>query len=134
MARQQFDDMSEINPNTGLPKHLYDINHPQCVHPAIQGVFYMKKVKYATSRYRYNQSDRDDRLRAIDEAGQELHEIKLETGWYDWVKSGQRYKKVRKRSKNEYKNSLHQQDDRKLRPSMEDVGNGTGRIRKRHII
>ena len=119
--RQAIDDDTPINPNTGLPKHIYHYNHnhPHCVDKSIRGTFQYKGKKYHTVTFYYCDGHLDD---AIDLCIVALEFMKDSTeGYREYVVSGGYREKARQRAKNEYANSVHAKDDRATSASVESV-------------
>ncbi len=129
-GRQHVSDQSPINPNTGLPKNVYDYQHPECAYPQIYGGFQMKGKKHRTKAIHYE--GEDERAAAIEETVERLHKLKEEVGYYDYVNEQGWYKTVRRRAKNDYRrNQVSKQDNREQCSVLESIRRGS--VTRRHI-
>lgn len=130
MVKRQFvHDTREINPHTGLPKHVY---YYPTKRSALRGSFQMNGKKYNTPAVYY-----DDNGVTLEEACDEvvsmLTAIKGELGYDQWLKEEGYLKESRKRSQDEWYATHDGKDDWADLSSMEDVRYTSSGRRITHI-
>lgn len=82
-VRQEIDDMSEVNPATGLPKHIYNYKDV-----GVRGIFQIKGKRSYTPIVRFGDNeDFKTKDEAIAHCQVLLEALKKERGWYDYVES-----------------------------------------------
>ena len=118
MVKRQFvHDTQEMNPHTGLPKHVY---YYPTKRSAVRGSFQMNGKKYNTSPVYYDENG-VTLEEACDKVVGMLTTIKDELGYDQWVKNEEYLKKSRKRSQDEWDATHNGKDDWATLSSMEDV-------------
>ena len=133
IKRQEIDDMAEINPRTGLPKHIYHYNHSQCNGLSIRGTFQMDGKKYHTRAYYYHPEGEDDMPtleEAIEHCQVALDNLKTKIGYWEYLEEQRYRKRVRKQAKVEYRNKVSLKDNRQSRSVLENIRSGDITIRR----
>lgn len=81
--RQQIDDLSDINPNTGLPKHIYRYGDN-----GVRGIFQMKGKRHYTPLAKFGAGEafatQED---AVEHCKTLLDQLKQEKGWRGYVEN-----------------------------------------------
>ena len=125
MGRQEIHEITEINPHTGLPKHVYDSHHIECLTPQIRGTFQMRGKKYHTTPIHYtNDAEREEAIEKTEEA---LNILKTEVGYWDYLDSEGWRTRVREQSEHEY--CLSNKNNRQPYTVLETVRSGNYTIR-----